>query len=94
MDQQQIRHCIEMENYFGPNILLVTLGDSDVTEQINQLYGTKNDWRCRIWTFEDVFSKSALGKRFYIEYESGDFEETVINRLKSVLNWKCQYPEL
>ena len=84
-------HCEKMENYIGPNILYVKVGENDVTEQIKILYGIKNDWRCRWWTFEDVFNESVLGKIFHIEYENGECQEVTINRLKSVLNWNCEY---
>ena len=94
MEQQKIRHCESMENYMGPDILFVKLDERDVTSQIKQLYGSKHDWRCRWWTFADVFSESAVGKRFRIEYESGEYEDTVINRLQTVLNWKCEYGQL
>ena len=94
MEQVKIHHCSPMENYMGPNILFVKLGDKLVTEQIKILYGSKHDWRCRWWTFEDVFNESAIGKRFYIEFENGECEETTINRLKTVLNWKCEHLDL
>ena len=92
MDKQI--HCEKMENYTGPNISYAKIGDKDVTEQIKQLYGTKNDWRCRWWTFEDVFTKNIIGETFYIKYENGDWEEVIVNRLKTVLNWKCKYDEI
>ena len=67
------------------------MGERDVTNEVKELYGSKNDWRCRLWTFEEVFNENAIGKIFHIEYENGECEETTINRLKTVLNWKCEY---
>ena len=91
IENKKIIHCEKMENYSGPNILFVTIGEKDVTEQIKVLYGSKNDWRCRWWTFEDVFNENIIGEKFHIEYENGECEEVVVNRLKTVLNWKCEY---
>ena len=94
MENTKIVHCEKMENFVGPNILYAKVGDKIVTDDIKVLYGAKNDWRCRLWTFEEVFNENVIGKLFCIEYENGECEEVKINRLKTILNWKCLYDDI
>ena len=61
------------QNYRGPNLTKATLnGEDDITEKIQEFYGTNNNWCNKLWTYQDVFGDDCNGDKFYCEFHSED----------------------
>ena len=61
------------QNYQGPNLTKAILNDEeDITEKIQEFYGTNNNWCNKLWTYQDVFGDDCNGDKFYCEFHSED----------------------
>ena len=55
-------------NYSGPVLTKATLGDKDILEQIQEMYGPTWNWRNRFWRYADFMTDKDVGKVMYFEF--------------------------
>jgi len=69
------------QNYSGPNLIKATMIQSlplnqtkeiDITEQIKEKYGPKNNWNGCLWTYKELFGFDSYGYNFRVEFKSED----------------------
>jgi len=61
-------HSTYYDNYRGPTVVKVILGDDDITERLRVIYGELNNWQGSLWTYGEVFGEASYGKNFRVEF--------------------------
>lgn len=77
MSLSQIINSTYYENYRGPNLTKAQIWKKgaekeDITEQIRELYGENNDWKKRLYKYDDVFPDKDNTYLFYVEFHSNN----------------------
>ena len=50
------------DNYTGPVLTKATLGDADISAQIQAMYGVGRNWQGRLWRFADFLTGADGGE--------------------------------
>jgi hypothetical protein len=75
------------KNYYGPKLIMAKLGDKDITESINELYGDKHNWNGKCVKINEIANEEDLEKEIYIEFRrqsglSGGHLEKIIRKIR------------
>lgn len=60
----------------APKLLSATLDGQDVYAKINEIYGEKKNWCCRLWYNHEIFGDLGKGKKLRIDFISEDDHKT------------------
>lgn len=74
----------------GLELVLATLNNFDVTQQVKLCYGPENNWYNKKWRYVDIFGDNCKDSKFYLEFISIDrrrhWTYGYINNINDIFN--------
>ena len=74
----------------GLELVLATLNNADVTQQVKSCYGSQNNWYNKKWKYADIFGENCKDSKFYLEFVSMDrrrhWTYGCINNINDIFN--------
>ena len=59
-------------SYEGPELIICTVGDENLTDQIREFYGSDRRWKNRLHTYGELFGPDSVGKTVRMEFLGND----------------------
>lgn len=78
----------DYQNYRGPSLIKVILGNENITEEMKLKYGENNNWCGYLWTHKELFGDKCEYKNYKFEFRN---DNNVIQIIQGFINDKNQY---